>query len=246
MLKSAAGQQMLPTEVVIADDGSTATTSELIERMRTGFPCPIKHVWHEDTGYQAAQIRNKAVAAASGEYLIFLDSDCVLRPDFVRRHVALSRPGHFVAGNRILLSESFTRQVLEQQIDISTRSAFSFSREQVNRRWSMLRLPIGPFRNLNPDSWRDVKTCNMSVYRSSFERINGFEEQFEGWGYEDSEMVVRLLNAGERRISGRFATTVLHLWHNTNKSHQEEGNWQRLQETISSGSKTAALGVSQY
>ena len=246
VLRSVAGQDSVPREVVIADDGSGPATREVIDRMRDGFPCPVKHIWHEDNGYQAAMIRNKAVAAAEGEYLIFLDSDCILRPDFIYQHMRLSRPGHFVAGNRILLSESYSGTVLEQEIDLVSKSPFSFTRDQVNRRWSMLPLPMGPLRHLLPNTWKNVKACNMSMFREDFVRVNGFEERFEGWGYEDSDLIVRLLNNGVKRISGRFATTVYHLWHNSNKSQLQEGNWRRLQDTVKNGGLTAERGIDQY
>ena len=246
VLDSVIGQSVLPLEVVIADDGSRSPTRELIEHRQADFPCPLRHVWHEDNGYQAARIRNKAVAGATGDYLIFLDSDCILRPDFVARHQSLARPNHFVAGNRILLSEAFTRKVLDERLDLTRLRAFDLSKDQVNRRWSMLRVPMGPLRLSNPRSWRNVKACNMSMFREDFLRVNGFEERFEGWGYEDSDLIVRLLNTGARRISGRFATTVYHLWHSSNKSQLEEGNWNRLQETISRKKERAELGVGEH
>lgn len=246
VLASVTKQNTLPLEVIIADDGSREPTKTLIERVQKGFPCPVKHIWHEDNGYQAAKIRNKAVAAAEGEYLIFLDSDCVLRPDFIAQHTRLSRPGHFIAGNRILLSEDYTRQVLDQNIDLIHKSPFSLSREQVNRRWSMLRVPMGPLRKLQTKSWKNAKACNMSMHRSDFMEVNGFEERYEGWGYEDSDLIVRLLNSGARRISGRFATTVFHLWHNSNKSLLEQGNWRRLQQAIKQNHRIASVGVDQY
>ena len=245
VLDTIRAQRQIPLEVLIADDGSSESTRQCIARYRRDFPCPVIHVWHEDHGYQAAKIRNKTVERATGDYLIFLDSDCLLRPDFVECHARLARPGHFVAGNRVLLSEAYTREVLAQNIKVTDRSPFSFRRDQVNRRWSMLNLPMGVFRRLRPRSWKGVKACNMSMYRADFIAANGFEENFEGWGYEDSDLIVRLLNAGLRRTSGRFATTVIHLWHSSNKSLLEEGNWIRLQETIKSARHKAVKGLEQ-
>ncbi len=239
-------QETMPTEVLVADDGSTETTRQCIERYQNSFPCPLIHVWHEDHGHQAAKIRNKTVAQAAGEYLIFLDSDCLLRSDFTAQHLALAKPKHFVAGNRVLLSKEFTQKVLEQHIDVTSQSPFSFSREQINRRWSLLNIPIGPLRHTRPGSWKGVKSCNMSMYKQDFIAANGFEEKFEGWGYEDTDLIVRLLRAGHKRISGRFSTTVIHLWHATNKSLLEESNRKRLDETINGSRRKALQGIEQY
>ena len=246
VLDSIAKQKQLPHEVVIADDGSRQPTRELIERYQQDFPCPLVHVWHEDHGYQAAKIRNKAVVKASGDYLIFIDSDCLLRKNFVGQHLRLAKPGHFVAGNRVLLSEEFTAKVITDRIDVAAMKPFELQRNQVNRRWSLLPLPMGLFRSVSARSWKGVKACNMSMYTSDFLAANGFEENFEGWGYEDSDLIVRLLHGGLKRISGRFAVTVIHLWHSTNKSQLEEGNWKRLQATIDSDRQQAQKGTSQY
>lgn len=245
VLQTIRGQRQLPHEVLIADDGSSESTRQCITQFQRDFPCPIIHVWHEDHGYQAAKIRNKTVDRATGEYLIFLDSDCLLRPDFIQRHVELAQPGHFVAGNRVLLSEDYTSRVLGEGIDVTEKPPFSFNRQEINRRWSLLNLPMGFLRRWRPGTWKGVKACNMSMFRQDFVAANGFEENFEGWGYEDSDLVVRLLNAGLKRTSGRFATTVIHLWHSSNKSLLEEGNWIRLQETINSQRRKAIKGLEQ-
>jgi len=246
VLDTVAKQNLLPLEVVIADDGSTDATRRLIEHYQQNFPCPILHIWHHDHGYQAAKIRNKAVAKAKGNYLVFIDSDCLMRPDFIAQHSRLARPGYFVAGNRVLLSEQYTDRVLADAIDVTTIRPFDFSKAQLNRRWSLLPLPLGWFRLTRPDTWKGVKACNMSMYTSDFLAANGFEEEFEGWGYEDSDLIIRLLKNGVKRISGRFAVTVLHLWHATNKNLLEEGNWRRLQETLHSSRKKANQGIDQH
>ncbi len=246
VLDTVASQQQLPHEVLIADDGSDATTRDLINRYQHKFPCPIVHIWHEDCGYQPAKIRNKAVASATGNYLVFIDSDCLLRPDFILQHSRLSRPEHFISGNRVLLSQAYTDQVLKQNIDVVGLKPFSLTSEQVNRRWSLLPIPMGLLRNMFPRSWKGVKTCNMSLYADDFIACNGFEEKYEGWGYEDSDLAVRLLRSGLRRISGRFSVTVIHLWHNTNKSSLEEANWNRLKETLGSNRQRANAGLDQH
>jgi len=246
VLDSVARQNKLPLEVVIADDGSTDDTRRLIERYQQDFPCPILHIWHYDHGYQAAQIRNKAVAKSKGDFLIFIDSDCLMRPDFIEQHTRLAETGHFVAGNRVLLSENYTNQVLEESIDVCQIRPFDFSSGQVNRRWSLLPIPLGIFRRIQPGTWKGVKACNMSMYTSDFITANGFEEEFEGWGYEDSELIIRLQKKGIKRISGRFAVTVLHLWHASNKSNLKEGNWQRLQNTLNGNRTTANRGIDQH
>ncbi len=245
VLDSIHAQTILPREVVVADDGSGEETRALVERERAVFPCELVHVWHPDEGYQVARIRNRAAQRASGDYLVFIDGDCLLRPDFLRRHVDLARPRRFVAGNRVLLTPGFTETALNGDDDVTRWSPFDFSRGDVNRRWSLVRLPMGGLRYVLPWRWKGVITCNMALYHADFTAANGFEEQFEGWGYEDSDLAVRLHHLGVRRTSGRFAVTVLHLWHRSNKSSLEKSNWARLQETINSDRVRAIRGIDQ-
>lgn len=246
VLRSVSNQRLLPAEVVIADDGSRSETRDLISKWQHKAPFAIKHIWQEDDGFQAARIRNKAAAAASGDYLIFLDGDCLLRPDFIKRHQKLATPGYFVAGNRALLTESFTTELLSEQIEAECWPANRFNEDQINRTWPLRYIPLGPLRKRNSQKWQGVKTCNLGVWKTDLIKTNGLDEAFIGWGYEDSDLVIRLLRNDVHRLNGRLATTVLHLWHKEHDRSQEQENWQRLQDVINSDKKKAVQGIDQY
>lgn len=237
-------------EVLVADDGSRADTRHLVLSMAAGAHVPIRHVWQEDRGFRAGAARNRAAAAARGSYLIFLDGDCVPRPDFVAGHRALAERGWMVAGNRILLSETFTRRVLEQRVPIHAFTERQWrdarARGEINRTLPLAALPLGPLRKLSARRWQRVRTCNLGVWLDDFRAVNGFDELFEGWGFEDSDLAVRLLNHGVRRKEGAFATGVLHLWHRENDRARAGENWRRLQARIAAGTVRAELGFDRY
>lgn len=243
-------QQDRGFEVLIADDGSRDETRKLIERTAREAPLRIVHVWQEDRGFRAGAARNRASLQAVGEYLVFLDGDCVPRPDFVARHRRLAERGWMVAGNRILLSESFTREVLDGRLPIHAWTFAQWREAQrrgaINRKAPLLRLPLGPLRKLGRGRWQRVRTCNLGVWADDFRAVNGFDETFEGWGFEDSDLAVRLLNLGVRRKVGAFATGVLHLWHREHDRAREGENWQRLQQRIRSAETRAGRGLDQY
>jgi glycosyltransferase involved in cell wall biosynthesis len=234
-------------EVLVADDGSRDDTRELVEQAARGAPVRITHVWQEDRGFRAGAARNRAALKAQGEYLLFLDGDCVSRPDFIARHRGLAERGWMVAGNRILLSEPFTREVLEGRIPIHEWTLGQWraarARGAINRTVPLLHLPLGPLRKLGRRNWKRVRTCNLGVWMEDFRAVNGFDEAFEGWGFEDSDLAVRLLNAGVRRKYGAFATGVLHLWHRENDRANEGENWRRLQQRITDGTRRAVRGL---
>ena len=112
VLRSLAAQSDADFEVVVADDGSGPATAALVETWKGKLGRRLDHVWQEDRGFRAAEIRNRAILASRGDYCIFLDGDCIARPDFVAMHRRLAEPGWFVTGNRILLSRALTRDVL--------------------------------------------------------------------------------------------------------------------------------------
>ena len=238
VLDGLANQSDSDFEVIIADDGSGDDTRTLVETAAAGFPVPLVHVWQEDRGFRAGAARNRAAERARGDYLVFVDGDCIPRPDFIARHRALAEGGWIVAGNRILLSEQFTSQALCERIPLHTWSNAAWKAAQcrgdINRVLPLLHLPLGPLRKLAAHRWQRVRTCNLAVWSDDFRRVRGFDETFEGWGFEDSDLAVRLLNAGVRRKEGAFATGVLHLWHRENDRRHEGRNWELLQQRIRS------------
>ena len=238
-------------EIVIADDGSTEETLQLINVCRAKSCVPIVHVYQPDCGFQLSRIRNKAVAQSKGNYLVFLDGDCMVRPNFIAKHKQLAASNYFVAGNRMLLSQSFTEEVLlkQQPIHLNKLSFFINLRlaKKINRLSPVLSLPLGCLRYLQPRNWRKAVGCNTAIWKDDFILANGYDELFEGWGFEDSDLVIRLIHAGIKRKEGRFAVPVLHLWHTHNDKSKQEQNYQRLLERLQQQDFIIAeKGASQY
>jgi len=237
-------------EILIADDGSRDDTRELVTTVARASAVPVRHVWQEDKGFRAGAARNRAAAVARGEYVIFLDGDCVPRPDWITRHRALAERRWMVAGNRILLSEAFTRLVLasgtpiHQWTEEQWRAAAA--RGDINRTRPLKTYALGPLRKLAARRWSRVRTCNLGVWLKDLRSVNGFDEVFEGWGFEDSDLAVRLLNHGTRRKEGAFATGVLHLWHRENDRRNEGRNWEHLQQRIARREVRATSGLDRY
>jgi glycosyltransferase involved in cell wall biosynthesis len=93
VLDGLGGQTDRAFEVLVADDGSRDDTRELVESFARGATVPVRHVWQEDRGFRAGAARNRATALAYGDYVVFLDGDCVPRPEFIERHRRLIRRG---------------------------------------------------------------------------------------------------------------------------------------------------------
>jgi glycosyltransferase involved in cell wall biosynthesis len=239
-------------EIIIADDGSGPATAAAVESFKRTAGQRVRHVWQEHRGFRAAESRNRAVAASAGDYLIFLDGDCLARTDFVAQHRILAEPGWFVAGNRALLSDSFTRQLLaspEVAADWSSRALPGWVgarvRGDVNRLLPLLRLPPAWPRKSHSQDWQGAKTCNLAMSRQDFLAVDGFDESYIGWGHEDADLVVRLIRSGVLRKEGRFATSVLHLWHAPAPRQALNDNEARLEKVLHGSYVLAPLGISR-
>lgn len=238
-------------EILVAEDAEFPENQAVVERYQRSSPVRLEHIRQEDHGFRAGTIRNKAAAQSQGDYLIFLDGDCLVPPKFLSRHRALALKGHFVPGNRILVSETFTAQVLREHLPIYRWSFWKLLalrlQGRVNRLLPYFYIPLGALRRRHPLKWEKAMTCNLAVWRDDFLHVNGFDEAYEGWGYEDSDLVIRLIHSGVRRQEGRFAVPVLHLWHQQNARDQAGENYQRLLQRLHDPDcQKARQGVSAY
>ena len=248
VLRGLARQNDRDFEVVVADDGSGPATRELIERRAAALDFSLRHIWQEDRGFRAGEARNRAILASRGTYCIFLDGDCVPRPDFVAAHRRLAEPAWFVTGNRILMSRELTERILADASAVELWGLKDWialrGKRKINRLAPMLCLPIGPLRKLRRSAWRGARSCNLAVWRRDLDQVDGFDATYSGWGLEDSDLLIRLLRAGVRRKSGNFATGVLHLWHPENDRSSLPANQRRLDAIERAGRVRAVAGLS--
>jgi len=243
-------QSTLDFELIVADDGSADDTRQLIADYAQRTPFALRHVWHEDHGFRAAAIRNRAAATTTADYLVFTDGDCVPGRDFMARHRALAESNWFVAGNRVLLSRAFTARALAKRLPIHSWTAWqwfaTWVQRDANRLLPLVTLPDSDFRKWRPRRWHGVKTCNLALWRTDLERINGLDESYAGWGLEDSDLVIRLLHAGVRHKSARFAAPLFHLWHPENDRDRLSENQRQLDAVLASDRIVAQIGLNQY
>jgi glycosyltransferase involved in cell wall biosynthesis len=254
VLRSLSGQSDRRFEIVVADDGSGAATARVVRDWTARAQVAVKHVWHEDRGFRLAEIRNLGIRQCAGRYLVFLDGDCITRPNFVAAHRRLAEPGWFVTGNRILMSQRLTSRVLAEA-SAARPEPESFgplthvslrARGDLNRLAPLLALPLGSLRKRRATQWQGANGSNMAFWRGDIEAVDGFDAAFTGWGREDSDMFIRLIRAGVRRKDGRFATGVLHLWHREADRSGLDTNERRLAEIIGSGGVKARRGLSWH
>ena len=196
-LRSGANQTILPNEVLIADDGSDERTANLIQQFKTNHPTlNIKHVWHEDNGFRLAAIRNKAIRMAESDYIIQIDGDIIIDKNFIADHLSIKAIGYFVTGSRLLLGTRipFLKRLLQ--------NTYKTKGKHLDY----------------------VKGCNMAFWKSDLYLVNGYDESFIGWGREDSDICIRLINAGVKKKFIKFCAVQYHLHHPLASRDQFEAN----------------------
>ncbi|WP_022664375.1 glycosyltransferase family 2 protein [Desulfospira joergensenii] len=207
-------QTCLPHEIIIADDGSTHETRDMLESYTRRTDLPLFHVWQEDQGFRAARIRNKAILKSKGEYLILLDGDCLPSPHFISDHQALALHGHFFQGKRVIvnqkLADSFTQEDIRSFLNL-VKHTFT---NGISNSHHILRIPFFPSYTVKKQS--GIRSCNMGLFREDAVAVNGFNHDFTGWGREDSEFVIRLTRYGLKRNENPFRAICFHLWHREN------------------------------
>ena len=214
-------------EVVVTDDGSSESTVNSLKKMISKYDFPIKHVWQPNKGFRAAAARNNGMRHASGDYLIFFDSDCLILPNTIKSHLQAAMRRRFVAGDRKLLSEEQSLKVLNSTIskhlletlygELPEKPIVKEHRRYI-KRTILLRLGLAGPRKQSLGG-------HFSIHREDIEYVNGYDENFVGWGGEDMDLGVRLVKAGIYCRSIIPHARILHIWHPTElgDKHWTEG-----------------------
>jgi glycosyltransferase involved in cell wall biosynthesis len=244
-IKSLFAQTVLPAEVLIADDGSGAETREQISLLRKASPVPLVHVWQPDEGFRAAIIRNIAIAAACSEYIVQIDGDILMDAHFIEDHLLHRQTHTLLQGSRVFVSERKTKALLSQH-----KPCLSFFSTGLRKRENALRSKwISSFlttRYRNPYPLYYARGCNMSFYKEDFIRVNGYNQEFTGWGHEDSELTLRLLNSGCSKHYIKFHCVAYHLYHKELSRSMEASNKALMDKQLTLGTAWCTCGVDSY
>ena len=207
-------QKRSPDELIVADDGSGKDTAKVIKTFSETVPFPVMHVWQENKGFRAAKIRNKAINRSSGEYIIFLDGDCIVNRHFISDHIYLAERNSFIQGKRILVKKKAVGFFNCEHAN-SIRNLFDLALHgKISNIHHLIRFPYDL--HIHNRKLKGIKSCNMSFFKSDLLAVNAFNEDFIGWGNEDSELACRFFIYGLRKKIHPFMAICFHLWHPAN------------------------------
>jgi hypothetical protein len=244
-LLSVLRQSVSPLEVLIADDGSTEETKDMITEFQKKFSIPLLHIWHKDDGFRKTIILNEAIARATAQYIIQIDGDIIIHKHFIKNHLSLAKPQTFIEGSRVWLNKRLS--LLAQKNKIID---FRWFTKGIKNRFNAMYIPFltrfftKPTQKIKAAV--NTRGCNMSFWKKDFILVNGYNEDMTGWGREDSEICVRLVNAGIIKRNIKFSGIQFHQFHPINSRDGLNKNDKILQRTIDSKEKTCKNGLTNH
>lgn len=239
-------------EVLVADDGSSDTTREVIERVSAEVRYPIRHVWQPHDGFGKCRILNKAIAQATGSYCFFTDGDCIPRRDLLAVHAANATRGHFISGGYLKLPMATSEAITKDDILEGRATDYEWLRAN-GTPWSrrLARLKWGPRTAAALDAITPTGATfnghNSSAWLEDLIRVNGFDERLQ-WGGLDREIGERLENLGVSGRQFRHRALVVHLDHARGYRHREgiAANRAIRDEVAAKKLTRAPIGLGQY
>lgn len=243
VLKSVLEQSVFPYEVIIADDGSGKETEALIKKYQQNFPVTLIHVWHKDEGFRLSEIRNKAIKAASGDYIIQIDGDVILHRNFIKNHHQFAQKNCFITGSRVLLNDEVSKKAIK-----TSNIHFNFLSSGLKNRFNAFYFPVFNFFAKPENSpmakmTTRIRGCNMSFWKQDLLDVNGYDEDFVGWGREDSDIVIRLIKKGCFRKKIKLAAIQYHIYHKENDKKNLEENHRLMEIAMKEPSFRAKKGI---
>ena len=242
-LRSLLAQSKSPDQTIIADDGSGTDTARMVKEVLGRSNLNWCHVSHEHKGVRQSRIKNLAVSHSNYPYLIFVDQDTVLHPDFVADHLSMAQEGVFLQGKRSLLPESYTRKIL---VDGRFRPPSPRLNGLGNRK-NTLRSPVLGRLLARPKKFHTaLRGCNLSIFKSDFLKVDGFDEAYDqSWGREDSDFCYRLFHAGVQMKFLWFMALQYHLYHGSTSNWDRERLDGELEKNLEETRTKAVKGFSQ-
>ena len=242
VLKSILTQYVFPNEIIIADDGSTIETKNMITFYQSKFKIPLIHVYQEDTGFRLSEIRNKAIKKSTGDYIIQIDGDVILHKNFIEDHLKIAKENCFVRGSRVKMDENLSKKILANKT-----AKISLLTKGIKNRGNGIRFPfLTKLLIYKKEDKLKMLGCNMAFWRKDVFKINAYDNNLQGWGYEDSELAARLINCNLKKRVMKNMGIVHHIYHKERNTDSANSNYTILEKTVNSNLKIAENGINNF
>ena len=220
VLDAVSKQVQLPNEIIIAEDGNDIETLKIVKFWKNKISLKFIHINQEDSGFRKALILNKAIHLSKSDYIIQIDGDCIPNEYFIYDHISNAKRGCYLYGTRVHIKKKYVPKFLWCYQNKNRKIIFSLFSPNIKKRFRKIRLPfLSKFYSKNEIISHKFRGCNTSFWKQDFISVNGYDNEFVGWGREDSDLMIRLHNLGIKGKRVKFSAIVFHLDHDeTDKS----------------------------
>ena len=228
-------------EVVVAEDGESLVMLELIQKAKDKYSFAILHTTQEDRGVQKSKSQNNAIKVSTGEYLIFIDGDCLPYHRFMEQHIKLSSINKIVSGRRVNLGSFYSQQIRSSEITSRwleshfLRKYWAIKEDAKEERHTEegFVIKVNSFLNYIINVRRKKRFpllgCNMSMYKSKMLEINGFDEGLGNASVaSDTDLEWRFQGIGCRILPARFLVNQFHLYHKRSPNAYDRGGSEKM------------------
>ena len=251
VLRSVEQQTYKDVKVIISEDGNSSEMKSFVASYRGNLD--INHLTQEDLGWRKNIALNNAIKFTDCEYIIFIDGDCVLHPEFIQNHIRFAQKDKVLAGKRIKLGPEYSSELrlseniadfckrILPEFRLIKKDDAKFCEEGI---YIAPRSVLGFIPKLR--KMKQLKGCNFSCYKSALEVINGFDEDYilPAIG-EDIDLTWRFKGMGFELFSLRNLAVQYHLYHKENWTDQSE-NERIMHGKISSNQFVAINGLKKF
>jgi len=241
ILESLAYQTYKNFEVIVAEDGQSQEMAACVQKAQQKYDFAIKHTTQEDRGVRKARSQNNAILASDGEYLIFIDGDCILYSTFIAGHVALAKEKQVLSGRRIDLPQKLTQSVKEGRVKALDIEKHLLSKYLYLAFDKDVKFEQGIYINPNGFLYKTflqkrqrsvaILGCNFSAWREDMVALNGFDESYgESAISDDVDWDWRFRAYGLEIKSCKNVANMMHLWHRAHNRGDASHLMQKMYE----------------
>ncbi len=222
IIESLKNQTYKNFEVVIAEDGQDEKIQAFIKSIKD---LDIKHTSQEDIGIRKTKSLNNGIIASEGEFLIFIDGDCIPYSTFIESYVKISQDGFIISGRRVNLGPKYSKKLRNKIISpLELEKTFLLRYIFISQDCKEGHSEDGFY--FSPDGWiynkfiknRKASTsilgCNYACFKKDIIAINGYDE---GYGEtaigDDTDLEWRFKALGCKIKSAKNVANVFHLYH---------------------------------
>lgn len=241
-------------DVIVSEDGDSPEMRHFISGIH--YPFKITHLSQPDIGWRKNKALNQSLLNTTGEYLVFIDGDCIPHSRFLETHSTLAQKNTVLSGKRVHIGQTIKNMIDNKTISLSDLESLSFYLKNIHKLSDSRSLEDALY--VKPNSFiekslirkiskiRGILGCNFSCFKQDILNINGFDEDYQAPNFgEDTDLQWRFEKIGVKLKSVRNTAILYHFRHPIRKDGFEQ-NKELMKKKIAKGEYFTPNGISKY